>query len=247
MAVRNALLQTTPAYSGGDDLRRRKRHHYRYGRASRAARAEISCTTMPEVVGEMTTTGSGTQLALSASPTFTGTVTIPTSFVLGATTVTTTGTQLNYLNTATGTTGTTSTNLVFSTSPVLTTPNIGAATATTINGLTITSSTSGTLTIANSSTLATSGANSLTLTTTGTTNATFPTGTITLADLGSTQTFSGTKTFSATNLFFTGTSFVTGNTASLNTNGAASGHTELGYYNCSFFSYSWCIFWHNGC
>lgn len=68
-----------------------------------------------------------------ASPTFTGVVTIPTPFTLGATSVTTTGTQLNYLNGATGTTGTTTTNLVYSTSPVLTTPTLGNATATTIN------------------------------------------------------------------------------------------------------------------
>lgn len=55
-----------------------------------------------------------------ASPAFTGTVTIPTPFILGATSVTSTGTQLNYLNSATGTTGTTSTNLVFSEAPALT-------------------------------------------------------------------------------------------------------------------------------
>lgn len=60
-----------------------------------------------------------------ASPTFTGTVTIPTPFTLGATSVTSTGTQLNYLNAATGTTGTASTNLVYSASPALT----GTATA----------------------------------------------------------------------------------------------------------------------
>ena len=60
--------------------------------------------------------------APTASPTFTGTVTIPTPFTLGAISVTSTGTQLNYLSSATGTTGTTSTNLVFSTSPTLTTP-----------------------------------------------------------------------------------------------------------------------------
>lgn len=68
-----------------------------------------------------------------ASPTFTGTVTIPTPFTLGATSVTSTGTQLNYLNSATGTTGTTSTNLVFSTSPTLTTPILGVAKATSLN------------------------------------------------------------------------------------------------------------------
>jgi hypothetical protein len=84
-----------------------------------------------------------TAYAPLASPTFTGTVVIPSPFTLGATSVTSTGTQLNYLNAATGTTGTTSSNLVFSTSPSLTTPNIGAATATTVNGLTFTSNGTG--------------------------------------------------------------------------------------------------------
>lgn len=65
-----------------------------------------------------------TAYAPIASPTFTGTVTIPTPFTLGAVSVTSTGTQLNYLSAATGTTGTTSTNLVFSTSPTITTPTI---------------------------------------------------------------------------------------------------------------------------
>lgn len=55
-----------------------------------------------------------------ASPTFTGTVTIPSPFKLGSTSVTTTGTQINYLNAATGTTGTTSTSVVYSGSPALT-------------------------------------------------------------------------------------------------------------------------------
>lgn len=64
-----------------------------------------------------------------ASPTFTGTVTVPTPFTLGATSVTSTGTQLNYLNAATGTTGTTSTNIVFSTSPTLVTPALGTPSA----------------------------------------------------------------------------------------------------------------------
>ncbi len=62
--------------------------------------------------------------------------------------------------TAAGSTGTTSTNLVFSTSPTLVTPVLGAATATSINGLTITSST-GALTITNAKTLAVT--NTLTL------------------------------------------------------------------------------------
>jgi hypothetical protein len=57
---------------------------------------------------------------------------IPTPFTLGATSVTTTGTQLNYLAAATGTTGTTSTNVVFSTSPTLVTPVLGVATGTSL-------------------------------------------------------------------------------------------------------------------
>lgn len=95
-----------------------------------------------------------TTRAPTASPTFTGTVTVPTPFTVGATSVTSTGTQLNYLNAATGTTGTTSTNVVFSTSPTLVTPTLGAATATSVNKVAITApATSATLTIADGTTL----------------------------------------------------------------------------------------------
>jgi hypothetical protein len=83
------------------------------------------------------------------------------------TAATTSTTQVQYLASATGTTGTTSTNLVFSTSPTLVTPVLGAATATSINGLTITSST-GTLTITNGKTVSVSN----TLTFTGTDSST---------------------------------------------------------------------------
>lgn len=82
-----------------------------------------------------------TAYAPIASPTFTGTVTIPTPFTLGATSVTSTGTQLNYLSAATGTTGTTSTNLVFSTSPTLISPALGTPTA--LVGTNITGTASG--------------------------------------------------------------------------------------------------------
>ncbi|SDM95751.1 hypothetical protein SAMN05421813_13043 [Daejeonella rubra] len=61
------------------------------------------------------------------NPSFTGTVVIPTPYTLGATTVTTTGTQLNYLNIATGVTGTS--NVVLSNSPIFTgTPTLPTGT-----------------------------------------------------------------------------------------------------------------------
>ncbi|MBV5349609.1 hypothetical protein JZU71_00120, partial [bacterium] len=99
-----------------------------------------------------------TEKAPLASPTFTGVVTMPSPFTLGATSVTSTGAQLNFLNAATGTTGTTSTNLVYSTSPTLVTPTLGAAAATSINSVALTNPGGpATLTLANGSTLATSG------------------------------------------------------------------------------------------
>ena len=64
--------------------------------------------------------------------------------------------------TASGATGTTSTNLVFSTSPTLTTPTLGVASATSINKVAITApATSATLTIADGKTLTSS--NTITL------------------------------------------------------------------------------------
>jgi len=84
-------------------------------------------------------------------------------------------TQLQYLSSATGTTGTTSTNLVFSTSPTLTTPDIGAATATSINKVAITApATSATLTIENGKTLTAS--NTLTFTGTDSSSVAFGAG-----------------------------------------------------------------------
>lgn len=108
-----------------------------------------------------------------AGPTFTGTVTIPTPFTIGAVSMTATGTQLNYLNAATGTTGTTSTNVVFSTSPTLVTPALGVATATSINGLII-STTTGTFTLTNAKTLSVS--NTLTFTGTDSSSVAFGAG-----------------------------------------------------------------------
>ena len=73
--------------------------------------------------------------------------------------------------TSSGATGTT--NIVFSNSPTLVTPTLGAATATSINGLTITSST-GTLTVANGKTLTAS--NTLTFTGTDSSSVAFGAG-----------------------------------------------------------------------
>ena len=75
--------------------------------------------------------------------------------------------------TAAGATGTTSTNLVFSTSPTLTTPTLGVASATSINKVAITApATSATLTIADGKTLTSS--NTITLAGTDATTMTFP-------------------------------------------------------------------------
>lgn len=117
-----------------------------------------------------------------AGPTFTGTVTIPTPFTIGAVSMTATGTQLNYLNAATGTTGTTSTNLVYSTSPTLITPALGVATATSINGLII-STTTGTFTLTNAKTLSVS--NTLTFTGTDSSSVAFGAGGTVLYTTGS--------------------------------------------------------------
>jgi len=76
---------------------------------------------------------------------------------------------------------------VFAQSPTLITPTLGAATATSINGVSIPTATSATLDLADSSTLATSGANSITLTSTGATNVTLPT-TGTLSTLAGSET-----------------------------------------------------------
>jgi hypothetical protein len=77
---------------------------------------------------------------------------------------------------------------VFATSPTLVTPTIGAATATTVNKVTVTAPATGsTLTLVEGSTLATSGAFSTTLTATAATNVTLPT-TGTLITLAGTET-----------------------------------------------------------
>lgn len=100
--------------------------------------------------------------------------------------------------TATGATGLTSSNLVFSSSPTLTTPVLGAATATSINGLGITTTT-GTLTVANGKTLTAN--NSLTLAGTDGTTMTFPSTSASIARTDAAQSFTGVQTFNNGGVF----------------------------------------------
>ena len=104
----------------------------------------------------------------------------------GVATFLATPSSANLISAVTDETGTGS--LVFATSPTLVTPTIGAATATTVNKVTVTAPATGsTLTLVEGSTLATSGAFSTTLTATAATNVTLPT-TGTLATLAGTET-----------------------------------------------------------
>lgn len=111
--------------------------------------------------------------------------------VLSDTGVTTTAAKLNFLTTAAGTTGTATTNIVFSTSPVLTTPNIGAATATSINGNTFTA---GSYTLAGQAGKTLTFNGTITLTGTDAQTYTFPATTATLARTDAANTFTGHQT-----------------------------------------------------
>ena len=86
-------------------------------------------------------------------------------------------------------------NVVLATSPTLTTPTLGVASATSINKVALTAPATGsTLTILDGKTLTAN--NSITLAGTDSTTMTFPSTSATVAGLGITQTFTGTQTFS---------------------------------------------------
>jgi hypothetical protein len=157
-----------------------------------------NCTGLPlttGVTGTLAVTNGGTGRAtsttayglLAAGTTATG---VQQTLAAGATTEILVGggaAALPVWTTATG-----SGAPVRATSPTLVTPVLGAATATSINGLTVTSST-GTLTITNGKSLSVS--NTITLSGTDSTVMTFPSTTATIARTDAAQSFTGTQTF----------------------------------------------------
>ena len=151
--------------------------------------ASVGTLTIPNNASAALITSGNFSMTLTA--TGTTTVTLPTSGTLyGTASGSITSAQL-----ATSLTDETGSGAnVFATSPTLVTPVLGAATATSINGLVI-STTLGTLTIPNnaSAALVTSGNFSMTLTATGTTTVTLPTSG-TLATLAGTETLSNKRT-----------------------------------------------------
>jgi hypothetical protein len=130
-------------------------------------------------------TGAFTTLSASSTVTLSG-LTASTALALDAS-----KNIVSVTNTGSG-------NNVLATSPTLTTPTLGVASATSINKVAITApATSATLTIANGKTLTAN--NSITLSGTDATTMTFPSSSATLAGLAIAQTFTATNTFSQVN------------------------------------------------
>lgn len=150
--------------------------------------------------GILTRLGVGTSkqtLHGGTNPQWLDTAATASGIVVGTTTVTS-GTNTRILFDNSGTLGeyaiSGSVNVAMTTSPVFTTPSLGAATATSINGNTFTTGTY-TLTGQAGKTLTFNG--SITLTGTDAQTYTFPTTTATIARTDAAQTFTGVQTFSS--------------------------------------------------
>lgn len=121
-----------------------------------------------------------------------------TSFGTGIATFLGTPSSANLAAALTDETG--SGSAVFNTNPILVTPTLGVATATTLNKVTITApATSATLTIADGKTHVVN--NSITLAGTDATVMTFPTTSASIARIDAAQTFAGTQTFSGAQIY----------------------------------------------
>jgi hypothetical protein len=136
---------------------------------------------------------SGTNESLTINAKGSGTITLG-SVSTGAivhTTATTLSAALTYGGVTLSNSVTGTGSMVLSTSPTLTTPALGAATATTINGNTLTT---GTWTLTGSAAKTLTFNNSLTLSGTDSTTMTFPSTSATIARTDAAQTFTGTQT-----------------------------------------------------
>jgi len=137
-----------------------------FGGTSGATATATVVTLVAPVLGTPT---SGTLTSCTGLPISTGV----SGLAAGVATFLATPTSANLATAVTNETG--SGLLVFATSPVLTTPNIGVATATTVNNVTITApATSATLTLVQGSSLITAGAFATTLAATAATTTTIP-------------------------------------------------------------------------
>lgn len=162
--------------------------------------------------------GTGASLATSGTGTITATNTTGVNGAAVPTSAAVISSNASKQLTSATTTG--SGNVVLATSPSLTTPSLGAATATTINGNTFTT---GTYTLTGTAAKTLNFTNSLTLSGTDSTTMTFPGASDTVDTLGATQTFTAVKTFTNSDLALLGSS--TGATTFTSANAGASNFT----------------------
>ncbi len=175
-----------------------------------ATATSINGLTITTSTGTLTITN-GKTLAVSNTLTFTGTDSSSVAFGTGGTVLYTASTIPLTVGTTTIASGTTtkvlydnagvlgeytvsgSGNVAMTTSPVFTTPSLGVATATSLNGNTFTT---GTYTLTGTAGKTLNFTNTLTLSGTDSTTMTFPSTTATIARTDAAQTFTGTQTYS---------------------------------------------------